>query len=67
MQRSRECWGADADTWNPDRWFADNIQDKQMKYWIVVNSLECLMLAITIHLLMFYSTVQDIILVLASI
>ncbi|OTA81553.1 hypothetical protein M434DRAFT_380111 [Hypoxylon sp. CO27-5] len=26
MQQSKDCWGPDAKEWNPDRWFADDIQ-----------------------------------------
>lgn len=35
MQKSKECWGPDADEFNPDRWFADDITTKE-KYWLVV-------------------------------
>ncbi|KAI0023368.1 cytochrome P450 [Xylariomycetidae sp. FL0641] len=34
MQKSKECWGADADEWNPERWFADDISSK-LKYWMI--------------------------------
>ncbi|KAK8110343.1 uncharacterized protein PG998_006800 [Apiospora kogelbergensis] len=33
MQQSKECWGEDAEEWNPDRWFAEDISSK-LKYWM---------------------------------
>lgn len=36
MQQSKECWGEDAEEWNPDRWFAEDISSK-LKYWMAVR------------------------------
>lgn len=34
MMRDKECWGPDAEEFNPDRWFADDIAERE-QYWMV--------------------------------